>query len=124
MLQVEGNHVQSPEAGLCLVYLSKEASVEQSRGKGGDLLGPQLYQGEAELGFDSKWKGKPLDSSKQQWDDQMGPLRSVWLPYREQTAEGARVLWGNQQSPGMDVPERDDGAWTSEVAMVMRGSLV
>ena len=76
------------------------------------------------MGFDSKWEGKLLESSKQQWDDHMDPLRSIWLPYREQTAGGARVLCGNQQSPGMGVPVRDDGAWTSEVAMVMRGRLV
>lgn len=53
----------------------------------------------------------------------MGPLGSIWLPYREQTAGGARVLGGNQQSAGMGVPVRHDGAWTSEVAMVMRGGL-
>lgn len=97
--------------------------MKQSKGKGGDLLGPQLYQGEAGVGFDSKGEGRLLEHSMQQWDDQKGPLRSIWLPYREQTAGGARVLWGNQQSTGMGVPVRHDGAWTSEVAMVMRGSL-
>lgn len=55
---------KGPEAGLCLVYLSKEASVKQSKGKGGDLLGPQLYQGEAGLGFDSKGEGQLLENSK------------------------------------------------------------
>ena len=53
---------KGPEVGLCLVYLSKEASVKQSKGKGGDLLGSQLYQGEAGLGFDSKGEGQLLEN--------------------------------------------------------------
>lgn len=55
----------------------------------------KLYQGRVGLGFHSKRAGKPLESLKR-GVDQIYILRFFQLPYREQTAGGARVQQEDQ----------------------------
>lgn len=72
------------------------------------------------MSFHSKRRGKPLESFKEGLIKfTLGDTSSCHVENRLQgEPESSRKT---NEEAGMGVPARDDGTWTSEVAMALRG---